>query len=203
MTLGNRHAQERALTDWLADYNWQVFGTLKFTDGESISDKKAEAIVRKFFNALDRAYLGHKLVDAGNRIERVVFRQLGHSGANLHFHFVANPTSSVTHFCETARCIWDEASTFTMGYENTVIEPVRSAARSGSYGLHEYRRLGSDTLHLDATHLDQRDVPSKPILTLRRLLRRHDKNEQTRERGLTRHADALRRRHIAAQAATH
>lgn len=162
MRHGARAEQERALAEWLANYDWQVFGTLKFTDGESIAERNGEAIARKFFNSLDRAYLGKSKVDAGHRLERVVFKQFGRSGSNLHFHFVAIPTSSVAHFCETARCLWDNASTRTMGYENTVIEPVRSATRSGSYGLHEYRKLGADTLFLDATHLHQKHVQTKP-----------------------------------------
>lgn len=193
MTAGDKKAQESALTAWLADYDWQVFGTLKFTDGENISEMNAEAIVKKFFNALDRVYLGHKMMNAGHRVERVVFKQFGRSGANLHFHFAAKPTSSVAHFCETARCLWDEASKFTMGYENTVIEPVRSAARSASYGLHEYRKLGADTLHVETTHLSQHRSLTKPIYKLRRLLSRQDKNERTKERGLLRQALAAHR----------
>jgi hypothetical protein len=69
----NKNKQQDALATWLAKTDWQVFGTLKFTDGHSISEHKAEAIVSKFFNSLDRAYLGRNLVDAGHRLERVVF----------------------------------------------------------------------------------------------------------------------------------
>ena len=195
--------QHSALTDWLAATDWAVFGTLKFTDGHSISEHKAEAIVRKFFNNLDRAYLGRNLVDAGHRIERVVFKQLGSSGSNVHYHFVAQPGVNAEQFCNAAKCAWGEASNFTMAYEHTVIEPARSATGASSYGLHEFWKLGADTLCLHATHLSQQHPKTKPIQKLRRLLKIQTKNEHTTESALMRVALAERRKKIAAQTATH
>ncbi|MFT5742307.1 MAG: hypothetical protein ACI86S_000365 [Paracoccaceae bacterium] len=195
--------QHSALTDWLAGTEWTVFGTLKFTDGHRINERKAEAIVRKFFNSLDRAYFGCNLVDAGHRIERVVFKQLGSSGSNVHYHFVAKPYFNTEQFCNAAKCAWAEASNFTMGYEHTVIEPARSAAGARNYGLHEFWKLGADTLCLHATHLSQQHPKIKPIQKLRRLLKIQVANEKTKERALVRVALAERRKKIAAETATH
>jgi hypothetical protein len=198
----NNNKQQDALATWLAKTDWQVFGTLKFTDGHSISEHKAEAIVRKFFNSLDRAYLGRNLVDAGHRLERVVFKQLGTSGSNVHYHFVAQPGVNAEQFCDVAKRAWDEASSFTMGYELTDIKPARNAAACSNYGLHEFWKLGADTLCLRATHLSQHPK-TKPIQKLRRLLKIQTKNECTTESALMRMALAERRKKIAAQTATH
>jgi hypothetical protein len=199
----DKNKQQDALATWLAKTDWQVFGTLKFTDGHSISEHKAEAIVRKFFNSLDRAYLGRNLVDAGHRLERVVFKQLGSSGSNLHFHFVAQPGVNAEQFCDAAKCAWDEASNFTVGFEHTVIERALSPTNTSGYGLHEFWRLGTDTLCLNATHMSQCHPTTKPIQKLRRLLKIQTKNDCTKERALMRVALAERRKKIAAQTATH
>lgn len=203
MNYVDNNKQHDALKTWLAATDWTVFGTLKFTDGHSISEHKAEAIVRKFFNGLDRAYLGRNLVDAGHRIERVVFKQLGSSGSNVHYHFIAQPGVNAEQFCNAAKCAWGEASNFTMAYEHTVIEPVKSAKRTSSYGLHEFWKLGTDTLCLHATHLSQQHPKIKPIQKLRRLLKIQVKNECTTESALMRMALAERRKKIAAKTATH
>lgn len=195
--------QKQDLAKWLARVDWTVFGTVKFTNGHDIHERKAEADLRKFWNKLDRVYMGANLVDAGHKIERVVFKQYGESGGNLHFHFVANPKANVERFCETARCVWDETSSFTMGYENTVIERARSSENTTRYGLHEFDRLGADTLFLPATHFASPLPSANPIHKLRRLTKRHDQNEQTKEAALMRQALAGRRKRIAALAATH
>lgn len=195
--------QHSALTDWLAGTDWTVFGTLKFTDGHSISEHKAEAILRKFFNKLDRAYLGRNLVDAGHRIERAVFKQVGSSGSNVHYHFVARPGVNVERFCDVAKRSWDKANSFTIGYEDTLIERARSAAKTSGYGLHEYWKLGADTLCLRVTHLSQQHPKTKPIQKLRRLLIIQEKHECITEHALMRMALAKRRKKIAAQTAKH
>lgn len=191
------------MTNWLAQAGWTVFGTLKYTNGYEIVERKAEADVRRFWNELDRTYLGRNLVDKGHRVERFVFKQLGSSGSNLHFHFVAKPNANIEQFCDTARCVWDETSSFTMGYEHTVIESARSGVRTTRYGLHEFEKLGADTLYLPATHFSQQPPNPKPMHKFRRLIKRQAANEQTKETALMRVALAARRAKIAGQAATH
>jgi hypothetical protein len=180
MNVAENHKQKNELVDWLGQTDWTVFGTLKFTDGQDISAKKAEADLKKYFNKLDRTYLGSNMVDAGHRIQRVVFSHLGTCGSNIHFHFVAKPDAEVGRFCETARLVWQETSNFTMGYENTKIEAVDDASAVTRYCLHEYNRLGPETLYLPATHCAAAHPKPKPIHKLRRLLKRHERNCETR-----------------------
>ncbi len=194
---------KQALTHWLTQTEWTVFGTLKYTNGYDMVEAKATADLRKFFSVLDRYYMGRELVDAGHRVERAVFRQLGSSGSNLHFHFVAKPNANIEGFCETARCVWDETSSFTMGYEHTVIERARSAENTARYGLHEFERLGVDTLYLPAMHFSKQPPLTKPIHKLRRLAKRQAANELTKETALMRAALATSKTKIAGQTATH
>lgn len=166
---------------WLETREFTVFGTLKFTNGHSISEQKAEPILRKFFNKLDKLYLGPNLVAAGHRIERAVFMHTGTSRSNLHYHFMANPAKDIGMFCETARCVWDETSSFTMGYENTLISDVRSLDRTASYCVHEYQTHGADTLHLSTTHQKKAIPTHNPIYAMRRMLKRQQQNELIKE----------------------
>jgi len=115
----------------------------------------------------------------------------------------ARPNTDAEQFCIAAKCAWDEASSFTMGYEHTVIELARSAQSTSSYGLHEFWKLGADTLCLCATHLHQQHPKIKPIQKLRRLLKLQEKNECTKEAALERVALSKRKKKIAAQTATH
>lgn len=203
MNYGDKNRQKQALTHWLTQTDWTVFGTLKYTNGYDIAEAKAVADMHRFFGTLDRLYMGRKQIDAGYRIERAVFRQLGSSGSNLHFHFVAKPNANVEGFCETERCVWDETSSFSMGYEHTVIERARSAEDTARYGLHEFDRLGVDTLCLSAMHLAKQPPAPKPIHALRRLTKRQAANERTKEAALMRVALAARRKNIAERTATH
>ena len=77
--------QERdEIAEWLIAQDFTVFGTLKFTDGTSISREHGDKIVRTYFNALDRTYFGHAVGNSNVRHQRVVFVHTGISGTNLH-----------------------------------------------------------------------------------------------------------------------
>lgn len=202
MSFDLKQRERRKAVDWLAATDWQVFGTLKFTDGFNIKDKKAQAIVRRFFSKLDRLYLGANAVSAGHRLERAVFEHRGTSGRNLHYHFVAKPNVSVVEFCNTARCIWGSLDSWTMGYENTQIESVRDIADAVGYGLHEYGKQRAKTLCLPVTHMHQTPPVVKPIYRFRRLLKQDALNGAAFEAARTRQAFASTRK-IAIQPATH
>ena len=48
-----------------------------------MKDWQGERQLRRFFNTLDRVYMGPNLVAAGHRIERAVFIHTGASSSNL------------------------------------------------------------------------------------------------------------------------
>lgn len=170
--------QYLALSDWLQQTEWSVFGTLKFTDGQSIPEDKAEALLRLFFNKLDRLYLGSNLVKSGQRIERVTFKHLGSSGENLHYHFIANPIGDAIRFCEIARQTWGDIGRETLSYDETRIEEIKVSDCAATYGLHEFWRAGADTIHLATTHRANLTLDAAPMAKLRRLLNQDTLNRK-------------------------
>lgn len=179
-----KNAQINELQKWLETTNWNVFGTLKSISGEDISLPVATKNARSFFNKLDRLYLGSELVSKGNRIERMVFLHQGISGQNTHFHFLAHTQSNVEQFCENARCLWQETNELNSSVLQTVIEPIISIPRATTYCLHEFNRLGADTLALDMCQKASSTPRVRPIHKFRRLLRQHYKNQEIIELAL-------------------
>lgn len=186
MKNSERKHQQAALTEWLAKHNWTVFGTLKFNNGFEVGERYGDAMVKNFFNRIDRIYYGSNLVNAGHRVDRVVSKHLGPSAQNLHYHFVARPNSDPINFCINTRCIWDEVSPRTLGYEKTWIDPVRDNKAASHYLLHEYPNLHADTLFVEASHLNHHAKRPKPLSVLRRLLKRQETNHTTMNRALSR-----------------
>jgi len=166
--------EQRILAEWLAAKDFTIFGTLKFTDGYNINDQLAEKLVRKYFSALDRVYYGNAVTNNNVRHSRAVFLHKGSSQQNTHFHFLAKPKSDPALFCRLARKQWAGLDTHTMGFLDTQIEPVRDNVAAANYMLHEYQKLGSNTIFTPATCLSTSNIPStkyRNIHQLRRLLK--------------------------------
>jgi len=176
--------EQRALTEWLTAMDFTVVGTLKFkfTDGFCIHAWWAEKLVRKYFNALDRVYYGNAAANSNVRHSRAVFLHKGSSQQNIHYHFLAKPNSDPVLFCKLARKLWAGLYTHTMGYLDTQIELVRDNDAVANYMLHEYNKLGANTLFTAATHINTSNISTakyRNIHQLRRLLKldsfEHDK----------------------------
>lgn len=118
---------------------------------------------------------------AGHRIKRAAFMHTGISRSNLHYHFLARPPGDTDLFCETARCVWDETSSFTMNYKDTFIDQVRNLDKAASYCTHEYQTHGADTLVLAATHAALPALKVDPIHMKRRLTKRSAQNIRTKQ----------------------
>lgn len=166
--------EQQALADWLAEQNFTVFGTLKFTDGFEIYDKLAEKLVRRYFSALDRAYYGNAVTNCNVRHSRAVFLHKGASQENIHYHFLAKPNTDAVLFCNLARKLWAGLDTHKIGYFDTQIGLVRNNDAAAKYMVHEYKKLGSSTLFAAATHINTKTIPItkyRNIHQLRRLLK--------------------------------
>jgi hypothetical protein len=141
MNYVENNKQYDALKRWLAAENFTVFGTLKFPSKYPISEYKSQRLVCNFFKKLDRAYYGSAAENIGMRHNRVVFKHMGTSGANLHYHFLAKPHTDPALFAELARKQWANMGTWTMDYVDTDIKAVRSNEGASNYMLHEYYKL--------------------------------------------------------------
>ena len=84
---------KKAHADWLLEQQFDLFGTLKFVDGENINEYIAKRRLSYFFNMLDRKVKTHKEVKRGNRLNRFVYLESGKSRSNLHAHFFIKDSS--------------------------------------------------------------------------------------------------------------
>lgn len=159
-----------------------MFGTLKFINADQLDKRFTRKIAAKYFNKVDQLTYGKNYAAKGYRIQRFVCEQFGFSGTNVHYHFVANPfpgTSSHTAllgFCETARCVWEEAHERTDSFINTDIAPVRDSIGASNYCFHEHADLKVDTLMVQLTHGECRSSNEAALPKLRRALKRQDAN---------------------------
>jgi len=143
----------RQLRGWIGKQGFTVFGTIKFTDGSIAGDARGEKIVCAYFNALDRAYFGNAVDNVGMRHKRLVFKHFGQSGTNLHYHFLAKPSTDPKLYAELARQQWAKMGSWTMGANDTLIEPIRNNDAASAYVLHEYAKQGADCICLSASSL--------------------------------------------------
>ncbi|WP_170381169.1 hypothetical protein [Ruegeria atlantica] len=165
------------LRHWIEQQGFTVFGTLKFFDGTATNEARGEQTVRNCLNALDRAYYGKAVENVGMRHKRLVFKHLGTSGANLHYHFLAKPNSNPKLYAELARLQWAKMNKWTISAEETQIDAVRSNKAASAYVLHEYGKLGADSICLSASSLNpppRNPLSYRNLAQLRRLLRLHD-----------------------------
>lgn len=129
--------EERALINWVQQFNWTVFGTLKFTDGTRVGREQGENIVRKFWHKLDRMHYGQNMVGRGAGIQRFVSLQFGESRANRHYHFVASPPHPKL-FCTAANKVWGEMTSWCDA-THSWIQIAESSNDTSSYVMHEVR----------------------------------------------------------------
>ncbi|MGB5863826.1 MAG: hypothetical protein WBG95_05960 [Sulfitobacter sp.] len=174
MNYAENEQQRQAMAAWLAARDFTVFGTLKSTDGTALHDAAGERLVRQFFCALDRTYYGNAVTNVGMRHNRIVFKHMGTSQANLHYHFLAKPHSDAALFAELAKKQWAKMSAWTMGVDDTMIGLVRNNRAASTYVLHEYGKLGADSICLSASSFSSpacSPMQYRRLPQLRRLLK--------------------------------
>lgn len=148
-----------------------VFGTLKFMNGDAMTYEHALLIWRKFWRRVDRtifkpAITNNKDKSKNAAIDRWCFVELGESGTNWHMHFVAKAPFAKQRFCDYLNATWatlDEKTSNNFGSEITpIVSPVATAAYVTKDIRHELDEAASihcsarnnpkyayDTLNLD------------------------------------------------------
>lgn len=147
-----------AFTDWnieRASKDLTIFGTLKLNrkDGEPLTEDEADKIIRRFWFKLDRVYYPSRAVEDGTRIKRLTYRHQGRWG-NGHYHFIAKPPNDdPDDFIAIVKNQWAVASPFA-NIGDSWVEERYSPEGSAAYLAHESHSLGTDTLKLNLSHLD-------------------------------------------------
>ncbi len=162
--------QRNVLASWIADYEFNVFGTLTFDAKKlhreviaqrqnvrgavSYEEMKKEVEIKalkRYWNKLDRKYFGNSAYRNNKRIQRFNVVQIGKTGTNTHIHFAAlAPMNSVDGFKQKLDRVWEnEIKTSGLSEFSTIYDKKRLC----DYLTHEYYKLGNDTIETETTVL--------------------------------------------------
>ena len=132
------------LVEYVKDGQWQIFGTLTFR--YNVDLKQAEKTLNTFWNMIDRKLFGNLSYRKNIRTKRLCVLQTGKLNNNKHIHFVANTIDdiSINDFILILKFFWFKKIK-TAG-QHIKIEKVKNLEATSKYLLHEYRKLGTDTL---------------------------------------------------------
>ena len=147
MTFEQRRQERQALVQHLMAQDWDVFGTLKFVNGRTISRSSADKLLRSYWNKMDRMMFGKAAERQNMRVPRWCFAHEGGDSENFHVHFVMkNALKNTQRMCCLLNAVWAQHHTQTAPLAKNWIMPVQDRAAVASYVTHEYWRMGSDTI---------------------------------------------------------
>ena len=150
MTLTNRYRERKALMTSLLDRSWDVFGTLRFVNGRTISRNTADKLLRSYWNRVDRVFFGHAADRQNIRVPRWCFAHEGSDSENFHVHFLLkSPIADTKHVCCVLNAVWAQHHKQTGPMAKNWIMPVKDRWEVANYATREYWRLGADTQLLD------------------------------------------------------
>lgn len=145
--MAQRNRERQALMAQLLQHDWNVFGTLKFVNGRTISSDTAHKLLRSYWNRIDRVFFGHAACRQSVRVPRWCFAHEGSDSENFHIHFLLkSPIGDTEHACTVLNAIWAQHHQQTAPLAKNWIMPVQSRARAVNYVTREYWRMGSATL---------------------------------------------------------
>ena len=145
--------EQQAMRDWVVAKEHDTFCTLKFRNGYDIDEQQAERIVQVFLQQVDRVYWGNLVHSQNVRCPRFVFKQRGISRQNTHFHIVMQSEGDMYTFLQILRKTW---ARFTESCSTTSrFEKARDTTATGTYCIHEWAYLGSDTFCANLSHTDK------------------------------------------------
>ena len=132
------------LVDYVEEGRWQIFGTLTFR--YDVDFRQAEKTLNTFWNMVDRKLFGNLSYRKNIRTKRICVLQTGKLNNNKHIHFVANTIEGVDvdDFILILKFLW--INKIKTAGQHLRIEKVKNLQATSKYLLHEYGKLGTDTL---------------------------------------------------------
>ena len=134
----------KELVDYVEEGKWQIFGTLTFR--YDVDFRQAEKTLNTFWNIVDRKLFGNLSYRKNIRTKRICVLQTGKLNNNKHIHFVANTIEGVDvdDFISILKFLW--LNKIKTAGQHMRIEKVKNLQATSKYLLHEYGKLGTDTL---------------------------------------------------------
>ncbi len=147
MGMAQRKRERRELITHLLEQDWDVFGTLKFVNGRTISSAKATKLLRSYWNRVDRVFFGHAAERQNTRVPRWCFAHEGSDAENFHVHFLLqSPIADTEHACCVLNAVWAQHHLQTGPLAKNWIMPVLDHDGAADYVTREYWRMGSATV---------------------------------------------------------
>ena len=147
MGMAQRKRERRELITHLLEQDWDVFGTLKFVNGRTISCATAHKLLRSYWNRVDRVFFGHAAERQNTRVPRWCFAHEGSDAENFHVHFLLkSPIADTEHTCCVLNAIWAQHHLQTGPLAKNWIMPVLDRDGAADYVTREYWRMGSATV---------------------------------------------------------
>ena len=134
----------KELVDYIEEGKWQIFGTLTFR--YDVDFRQAEKTLNTFWNIVDRKLFGNLSYRKNIRTKRICVLQTGKLNNNKHIHFVSNTIEGVDvdDFILILKFLW--LNKIKTAGQHMKIEKVKNLEATSKYLLHEYGKLGTDTL---------------------------------------------------------
>jgi hypothetical protein len=191
----------------LAQENYDITGTLKFSDGRRVGKNTASKLLGAYWYRIDKLFFGHA-AKKGIGVERWVFAEYGELGDNLHFHFKAKSPTEPVFFCAIANLLWSNFDPQTASAKYNEITPTIDPVKSARYVSKGTRHFYFDELGFKASHQNSKKIDIKGFQTqaqAQRILNRFSYEEisQAMELVTAQAAQAQRKieiRHIRADA---
>ena len=152
----------------IAKGDFDVFGTLKFIDGRTVSAEKATPLWAAYWHKIDTIVFGHA-ADKGLGVNRLCFDELGECETNRHLHFVAQAPIDTDVFCAMLNAVWEGFCVDAAALRFNEITPIRSKRNAGAYmvketGSQNARYAGLKCSHRNKDSLAYDGVSAEKVL---------------------------------------
>ena len=148
-----RNKNRKALTDWIAQTDWELAVTLTFH--YDITEARANKTLRRLWNEIDRYFYGNAVKRLAKRTKRACLIEKGKSGTNYHYHIHAKRPEdrdiSLKKYMQMLELLWKRLS--SAGYVNE-FEPNTNNIAWATYTTKEITATNTDALDLSASNFE-------------------------------------------------
>lgn len=158
----SKFAKERcALTNWIceADFDLWVELELEYNKVKHLNSEEKLELIQQILNTttniLDRTFFGNKAQRKNQRNTQFRFIHKGRTGTNPHLHLLVASDKRVN--LETYKALLTNVMRYYFDETTNHSQAValkREAKHAARYVTHEYAQLGTDTIDLATTHIN-------------------------------------------------
>ena len=152
-----RNKNRKALTDWIAQTDWELAVTLTFR--YDITEARARKTLRRWWNEVDRNYYGNAVKRQAKRVKRACLIEKGKSGTNYHYHIHAKRPKdrdiSLKKYMQMLELRWKRLS--SAGYVNEFEHNINNIT-CATYTTKEITETNTGTLDLSRLNFKFFDI---------------------------------------------